>query len=594
MAQRNIKQLARQLMKRFNEANNHQNVEENRRLKTQKRKPKAAVKEWKQTKEKAQTKASDDKLQQENEHLPKLRAERIWRACTTPQSIEVRDVDNILFGIDTPVYFQTGSEGSHKEENEHHKQQANEGPEDSGGPANDDAMSRIPIVDLDRNIDSGADLDRVWDALLYARFGVGMMNTSNNDVKQEKPMDELPDYLVHALVAHNSPGSQWRKSRNFSAKNVIHLPELGTKPLLPPNYQSPAAMAVADLGTVMFHAGEAGVGGMLGDWVAVMIQSFWHGCVRCQEDLQSTPRLGEVASPGSRIPSQEEIQAPCERSHSSRTSSKQAQPQFQGGEVVKRLYIAFNVGTTLEVVPTTTVTTTQPRPTIIVIRERYKLKSIATIVTVSSCLNPPSAESREEPELPSLRDPCEEFNHTHGRKIHHHKNHGNEAPEEPPLHRLLNRQAAAVEKISEIVTSHYKRTVPTKDEVNPQQARIGSNGSVITRGPCRCCQKSDQAEMHPVKLITNSTISPIPKPHRKHRDHQFEHPQRPPPSSTSEFKQGPTTKTTIIMSNEPAITHHYHQAALVETGDRIEFAAGAESLRAYGSMYMWHVHKDFL
>ncbi|KAL2641436.1 hypothetical protein R1flu_009023 [Riccia fluitans] len=121
-----------------------------------------------------------------------LRAERIWRACTTPQSIEVRDVDNILFGIDTPArYFQARSEGNRKEENDDVKELA--GKEHNDGPADNDAMSRIPIVDLDRNIDSGADLDCVRDTLLYTGFRV-RINTSNNDVKQEKPMDNLPDY----------------------------------------------------------------------------------------------------------------------------------------------------------------------------------------------------------------------------------------------------------------------------------------------------------------------------------------------------------------------------------------------------------------
>ncbi|KAL2651271.1 hypothetical protein R1flu_019399 [Riccia fluitans] len=84
-------------------------------------------------------------------------------------------------------------------------------------------------------------------------------------------------FSSHECEAPVSPGSQRRKSGNFNAKNVVPLPELGTKPLLPPNYRSPAAMAVADLGTVMFHAGEAGVGGMLGEWAAIMIQSFWRG-----------------------------------------------------------------------------------------------------------------------------------------------------------------------------------------------------------------------------------------------------------------------------------------------------------------------------
>ncbi|KAL2622325.1 hypothetical protein R1flu_002530 [Riccia fluitans] len=107
-------------------------------------------------------------------------------------------------------------------------------------------------------------------------------------------------------------------------------------------------------------------------------------------------------------------------------------------------------------------------------------------------------------------------------------------------------------------------------------------------------QNSNQAEMHTVQQITNSTASPISKPHRKHRDHhdhQFKNPRRPPPSSASEFEHGPPTKMTTVIRNEPTITHQDHQAALVETGDRIEFAAGAESLR--GSMYLWHVQVDF-
>ncbi|KAL2611044.1 hypothetical protein R1flu_022736 [Riccia fluitans] len=88
------------------------------------------------------------------ERILRLRVERIWRACTTPQSVEVRDVENILFGIDTPArYFQAGSEGSRKEDNDNVKELV--GKEHSDGPADDDAISTIPIVNLDRNIDSG-------------------------------------------------------------------------------------------------------------------------------------------------------------------------------------------------------------------------------------------------------------------------------------------------------------------------------------------------------------------------------------------------------------------------------------------------------
>ncbi|KAL2610473.1 hypothetical protein R1flu_029046 [Riccia fluitans] len=149
------------MKRRFDEANNHQNVQENRTLKTQKPKPKAAEKESKQTKEKAQTKASDDKLQQANEHLLKV----------------AHDSKNFVVkgGEDLEGLYYAAIRR-----------------EDNDGPADDDAMSSIPIVDLDRNIDSGADLDRLWDALLYARFGVRI--TSNNNVKEEKPMENLSDY----------------------------------------------------------------------------------------------------------------------------------------------------------------------------------------------------------------------------------------------------------------------------------------------------------------------------------------------------------------------------------------------------------------
>ncbi|KAL2651061.1 hypothetical protein R1flu_019189 [Riccia fluitans] len=96
----------------------------------------------------------------------------------------------MMFGIDTPArYFQRGSEGSRKEDNQHRKQEANEGAEDSDGPANDDGMTSIPIVDLENY---SADLDRVRDAPLYGGFGVRI--TSKKKVKEEKAIDNLGDY----------------------------------------------------------------------------------------------------------------------------------------------------------------------------------------------------------------------------------------------------------------------------------------------------------------------------------------------------------------------------------------------------------------
>ncbi|KAL2634025.1 hypothetical protein R1flu_005504 [Riccia fluitans] len=118
--------------------------------------------------------------------ISRLRAERIWRACTMPQSVEVKDIDNILFGIDTPArYFQGASEDSRKQldEDVQRTEQKDEAVEDS----------RIPIVDLERNVDSGASLDRVRDSLLFAGFKVGM-KTGNNDVKEEQATEDLPDY----------------------------------------------------------------------------------------------------------------------------------------------------------------------------------------------------------------------------------------------------------------------------------------------------------------------------------------------------------------------------------------------------------------
>ncbi|KAL2633268.1 hypothetical protein R1flu_004747 [Riccia fluitans] len=59
-------------------------------------------------------------------------------------------------------------------------------------PADDHPMSKIPIVDLDRDTYGGADLHRVRDALLYAGFGVAMH--TSKDVKEERGIDNLNDY----------------------------------------------------------------------------------------------------------------------------------------------------------------------------------------------------------------------------------------------------------------------------------------------------------------------------------------------------------------------------------------------------------------
>ncbi|KAL2653812.1 hypothetical protein R1flu_021940 [Riccia fluitans] len=71
------------------------------------------------------------------------------------------------------------------QENENRKQETDETPQEKNGPADDHPTSNIPVVDLDKNTDGGADLHRVRDALLYAGSGVAM-HTNKKDVKEER------------------------------------------------------------------------------------------------------------------------------------------------------------------------------------------------------------------------------------------------------------------------------------------------------------------------------------------------------------------------------------------------------------------------
>ncbi|KAL2641624.1 hypothetical protein R1flu_009211 [Riccia fluitans] len=82
-------------------------------------------------------------------------------------------------------YFQGASEDSRKQLDEDVQRT-----EQKDGAVED---SRIPIVELERNVDSGASLDRVRDSLLFAGFGVGM-KTGKKDVKEEQATEDLPDY----------------------------------------------------------------------------------------------------------------------------------------------------------------------------------------------------------------------------------------------------------------------------------------------------------------------------------------------------------------------------------------------------------------
>ncbi|KAL2621087.1 hypothetical protein R1flu_001292 [Riccia fluitans] len=139
-----------------------------------------------------------------------LRAERIWRACTTPDAVEVADVETIFFGVETPMrYFETqeGKTTAQDEDANVHEdgellgqdRQSRPGDEDGelpgqdhqSGPADDEEASTILVIELDKGLDTRANLDRLREALLEAGFAVGMKTT----VKEENPMDHIPEYF---------------------------------------------------------------------------------------------------------------------------------------------------------------------------------------------------------------------------------------------------------------------------------------------------------------------------------------------------------------------------------------------------------------
>ncbi|KAL3684031.1 hypothetical protein R1sor_002053 [Riccia sorocarpa] len=121
-----------------------------------------------------------------NAKISRLRAERIWRVCTTPQSIEMPDVDHILFGIETPArYFEEPR--TVKEESEE-SEPPTEVKEDA--LPDEDENTPIPVVNLERPEGSGADLERVQEALLHAGFAVGRKTT-----KEMENSNVLPEYI---------------------------------------------------------------------------------------------------------------------------------------------------------------------------------------------------------------------------------------------------------------------------------------------------------------------------------------------------------------------------------------------------------------
>ncbi|KAL3691406.1 hypothetical protein R1sor_005057 [Riccia sorocarpa] len=119
-----------------------------------------------------------------------LRAERIWRACTNPQSVEVADCRNILFGIDTPArYFEpetaikTEFDTDADLDDEMHENEL---------PADDDDTD-INVVNLERQEESGVDLERVQEALLSAGFAVDRNGKGKMHEKHDN--ETLPEYI---------------------------------------------------------------------------------------------------------------------------------------------------------------------------------------------------------------------------------------------------------------------------------------------------------------------------------------------------------------------------------------------------------------
>ncbi|KAL3678752.1 hypothetical protein R1sor_021708 [Riccia sorocarpa] len=102
-------------------------------------------------------------------------------------SVELADVDNILFGIDTHArYFEAPT--TVKLEND---EEDDPPPEEDDIPLpTEDEATPIPIVNLERTKGSGADLDRVQEALLGASFDVG--RKTNEEMETSKL---LPEYI---------------------------------------------------------------------------------------------------------------------------------------------------------------------------------------------------------------------------------------------------------------------------------------------------------------------------------------------------------------------------------------------------------------
>ncbi|KAL2630824.1 hypothetical protein R1flu_015510 [Riccia fluitans] len=99
--------------------------------------------------------------------------------------VEVPDVETIFFGVETPTRYFEIQEGKTTAQDEDARQDC------QSGLADDEEASTILIVELDKALDIGADVDRLHEVLLEAGFAVGMKTA----VKEENPMDHIPVYF---------------------------------------------------------------------------------------------------------------------------------------------------------------------------------------------------------------------------------------------------------------------------------------------------------------------------------------------------------------------------------------------------------------
>ncbi|KAL3687646.1 hypothetical protein R1sor_013955 [Riccia sorocarpa] len=104
--------------------------------------------------------------------------------------VKVADCRNIFFGIDTSArYFEaetaikTELDGADDADDEMHQNEL----------LADDDNADMPVVNLERQEENGADLERVQEALLSAGFAIERNSNDNANDKQNNK--SLPDYI---------------------------------------------------------------------------------------------------------------------------------------------------------------------------------------------------------------------------------------------------------------------------------------------------------------------------------------------------------------------------------------------------------------